>query len=279
MKRLIDANALIAELSAGCMPIYEKGISGLMGDNSTIKDYIDSAPTEIISTSGEQNGQNLTRPSIVPRDRDWYIGEPKIEDLSDGLLDLIVNGDTLNGVRKDTLIGLVRQLYARCYQLENSKNNSKPIIDVCCGSKMFWFDKNNPNVEFCDIREIKRFEFYPQRYIEIKPDTICDFTRLPFADGSYKLAVFDPPHLFHSGEDSLMTLKYGLLKGDWRATLKKGFEECFRVLENDGVLIFKWSETDVALKEILELAPQKPLFGNRCGKNLNTHWLCFMKGR
>jgi hypothetical protein len=32
---------------------------------------------------------------------------------------------------------------------------SKPILDVCCGGKMFWFDKNNPNVEFCDIREIK----------------------------------------------------------------------------------------------------------------------------
>lgn len=26
----------------------------------------------------------------------------------------------------------------------------KPILDVACGSKMFWFDKNNPNVEFCD---------------------------------------------------------------------------------------------------------------------------------
>lgn len=29
----------------------------------------------------------------------------------------------------------------------------KPIIDVCCGSRMFWFDKDNPNVEFCDIRQ------------------------------------------------------------------------------------------------------------------------------
>jgi hypothetical protein len=31
---------------------------------------------------------------------------------------------------------------------------SKPILDACCGSKMFWFDKQNPNVEFCDIREV-----------------------------------------------------------------------------------------------------------------------------
>ena len=117
MKRLIDANALIIELSAGCMPLYEKGLSGLVGDNSTIKDYIDNAPTEPIPVIVSE--KNLTRPNIAPRDQKWYIGEPKIEDLSDGLLDLIVNGDTLLSVRKDTLIGLVRQLYARCYQLEH----------------------------------------------------------------------------------------------------------------------------------------------------------------
>ena len=26
----------------------------------------------------------------------------------------------------------------------------KPILDVCCGSRMFYFDKNNPNVCFMD---------------------------------------------------------------------------------------------------------------------------------
>ena len=25
---------------------------------------------------------------------------------------------------------------------------NKPILDACCGSRMFWFDKENPNVEF-----------------------------------------------------------------------------------------------------------------------------------
>lgn len=29
---------------------------------------------------------------------------------------------------------------------------NKKIIDVCCGSRMFWFDRQNPNVEFCDNR-------------------------------------------------------------------------------------------------------------------------------
>ena len=45
----------------------------------------------------------------------------------------------------------------------------------------------------------------------------------------------------------------------------------------DGVLIFKWSEVQIPLREILPLSPYPPLFGHRSGKNMNTHWLCFMK--
>lgn len=43
--RLIDADALTMEMDAGCMPITEWGISGITGDESCIKDYIDAAPT------------------------------------------------------------------------------------------------------------------------------------------------------------------------------------------------------------------------------------------
>lgn len=32
------------------------------------------------------------------------------------------------------------------------KTMNKRILDVACGSKMFWFDKHNPDVEFCDKR-------------------------------------------------------------------------------------------------------------------------------
>lgn len=28
----------------------------------------------------------------------------------------------------------------------------KTILDVCCGSRMFWFDKNNEKVVFMDKR-------------------------------------------------------------------------------------------------------------------------------
>ena len=31
--------------------------------------------------------------------------------------------------------------------------DGKPILDACCGSRMFWFDKDNPLVEFMNIRD------------------------------------------------------------------------------------------------------------------------------
>lgn len=157
--------------------------------------------------------------------------------------------------------------------------NEKKIIDVCCGLKMFWFDKNNSATEFCDNRTITKTEYYPNRYIEISPDTVCDFTNLPFPDNTFYLAVFDPPHLERVGESSIMFIKYGKLKGDWRTMLSSGFDECMRVLKPNGVLIFKWSEVQIPLSEILPLFNQDPLFGNRrIAKNNKTHWLCFMKG-
>ena len=45
MSRYIDADNLINELSAACMPIYEKGITGILGDNSSIADIINEQPT------------------------------------------------------------------------------------------------------------------------------------------------------------------------------------------------------------------------------------------
>lgn len=38
--------------------------------------------------------------------------------------------------------------------MSESGGGMKPILDMCCGSKMFYFDKENPNVEYCDIRKV-----------------------------------------------------------------------------------------------------------------------------
>ena len=53
-----------------------------------------------------------------------------------------------------------------------------------------------------------------------------------------------------------------------------GFEECMRVLKTGGTLIFKWSDCQVNVKEILKVIPFKPLFGQQRG---TTHWMTFVK--
>ena len=155
---------------------------------------------------------------------------------------------------------------------------NKLILDACCGSKMFWFDKENPNVLFQDIRS-EEHVLCDGRKLEVRPDVIADFRQMPYEDGSFKLVVFDPPHLDNANETSYMAKKYGVLKRkEWKYDLKKGFDECMRVLEPNGILIFKWNETDIKVSEILKFTPEKPIFGHISGKRANTHWLCFMKG-
>lgn len=152
--------------------------------------------------------------------------------------------------------------------------NNKPILDVCCGGKMFYFDKTNENVLFCDKREIKT-NLCDGRKFEVNPDMICDFTNLPFENETFYHIVFDPPHLKNIGANSYMAIKYGKLNEDWETVIKQGFNECMRVLKPYGTLVFKWNEGQIKLKEILNVIDYQPLYGNRRAK---THWLVFVKG-
>ena len=150
------------------------------------------------------------------------------------------------------------------------------VLDVCCGSRMFHFDKTNPLVTFGDIRS-EEHTLCDGRHLEIKPDVKVDFRNLDFADDSFSVVIFDPPHLVKLGKESWMAKKYGILTDDWKEDLKKGFAECFRVLKPNGVLIFKWNETQIKTNEFLALTPVKPLIGHISGKRANTHWITFLK--
>jgi ubiquinone/menaquinone biosynthesis C-methylase UbiE len=147
------------------------------------------------------------------------------------------------------------------------------ILDACCGSRMFWFDKQNEDVTFMDIRELDDV-LSDGRKLVVKPDVLGDFRKMPFEDNSYYLVVFDPPHLLRAGEGSWLAKKYGKLNESWKEDITKGFNECMRVLKPNGTLIFKWNEDQVKLSEVLACFDRKPLFGNRRSK---THWLVFMK--
>lgn len=155
----------------------------------------------------------------------------------------------------------------------------KPILDACCGGRMFYFDKNNPNVLFADIRN-QKLSFKDRdkiRHLEVSPDVIHDFTDMPYPDKSFKCVIFDPPHLIKGGDKSWLVKKYGRLDEDWRTQLKKGFDECMRVLDDFGALIFKWNETQVSVGEIISILNKMPILGHKSGKANNTHWMLFMK--
>lgn len=149
----------------------------------------------------------------------------------------------------------------------------KQILDVCCGSRMFWFDKQDKHTIFMDNR-VLHDTLCDGRKLDIEPDIIGDFRNIPFEDNTFNMVVFDPPHLLKVGENSWLAKKYGKLSDDWPNDLRIGFRECMRVLKPSGTLIFKWNEQQIKLKEILKAIDYKPLFGN---KRADTHWLVFMK--
>lgn len=149
----------------------------------------------------------------------------------------------------------------------------KPILDACCGSKMFWFDKDHPDVLYMDNRKFKD-TLCDGRTLEVNPDIIADFRDMPFEDDTFHLVVFDPPHLLKAGENSWLAKKYGKLEETWPFDIRQGFSECMRVLKPFGTLIFKWNEDQIKLNEVLDAIGYEPLFGDKRAK---THWLVFMK--
>ena len=126
-------------------------------------------------------------------------------------------------------------------------------------------------------RDKKKTVLCDGRTLEVNPDILMDFTKMPFDDNTFYLVVFDPPHLEKAGDKSWLVKKYGKLGQRWQVDLKQGFTECFRVLKPNGTLIFKWNETQIKVKDILSLTPYKPLFGHVTKRHGGTHWFTFMK--
>lgn len=147
---------------------------------------------------------------------------------------------------------------------------------------MFWFDRTDERVIFVDKRReshslTDKSSVGGSRLLHVDPDILADFTNLPFPDNRFAVVVFDPPHLARAGKKGWLAKKYGKLEGDWKEEIRKGFAECFRVLKPEGTLIFKWNEHEVPVSQILSLTPERPLFGNRCGKAAKSHWIVFLK--
>ncbi len=128
----------------------------------------------------------------------------------------------------------------------------KTILDVCCGGRMFWFDKSNPAVLFGDIRNETNDLGGERAPHVICPDVQMDFRSLPLPNNQFSLVVYDPPHMARLGKNSWMAKKYGVLFPTWQHDIREGFTECVRVLKIGGTLIFKWSEAEISLVAVLD---------------------------
>ena len=159
----------------------------------------------------------------------------------------------------------------------------KFILDACCGSRMFWYDRENPAAVYVDNRQFRGTAIWTStngtatRYCTVAPDVVADFRALPFPDETFWHVVFDPPHLARVGESAWLVKKYGKLPDDWQSYLHDGFTECRRVLKPCGTLIFKWCEYDIPVNEVISAIGKCPLYGHKSGKRSKTHWMAFVK--
>lgn len=127
----------------------------------------------------------------------------------------------------------------------------KFILDATAGFRMMWYDKHHPNALYLDERP------------ECEPDVIGDFRNLSqFPDKKFKFIVFDPPHFFRSEKchTGCLLNQFGALNPDtWKTDLSRGFKELWRILDDFGVLVFKWSDYCMSASKALEQFPVKPL--------------------
>ena len=172
----------------------------------------------------------------------------------------------------------------KVYKKSSKLLKNKYILDACCGNRMFWINKKHPNTLYIDIRKEKVGFCADRKNVDINPDLICDFRALPFSDNSFKHIVWDPPHIItKKGMKQLtgiMIKKYGALHADtWRDDLKRGFKELWRVLDLYGTLSFKFCDTSVDFKEVLNLFPVEALYGITTTKKKNheTKFFIFIK--
>jgi len=160
--------------------------------------------------------------------------------------------------------------------LSEPNHQEKPdkfILDATAGYRMMWKNKKHPNALYIDLKK------------ECSPDAVQDFRCLPYADSTFKLVVFDPPHIIQNAKGN-MVRDFGALNPDtWAKDLDAGFRECWRVLEDYGILIFKWSELcHKRLSQIEPYFPAEPLFTqitkntlDSRGRTSRVYWCCFMK--
>lgn len=142
------------------------------------------------------------------------------------------------------------------------------ILDITCGTRSIWFNKNHPCAVYVDIRP------------EVNPQVIADVTGLlPDGIRDISLVVFDPPHA-NFGKNGNMSKNYGHFTAEQIKGLISGAAlQTYRVTKDGAFMAFKWNDHDTKLESVLELlAPYwEPLFGQKTSvrtmRASTTYWV------
>ena len=147
------------------------------------------------------------------------------------------------------------------------------ILSACCGQRSYWFNKQQKDTTFIDIRP------------EVKPDVVMDCTKTVFEDKTFDLIEFDPPHESHTkAAKGVFVEKYGAFTAaEIRNLVAAAFKEFHRILKDEGFVIFKWNTHCQQLKTILPLIDGfEFLFGQKTAFRTkhasSTYWFCLKKG-
>ncbi len=109
--------------------------------------------------------------------------------------------------------------------------DAETVLDMTYGNGKFW-----PATGFwsTDPFAVTAMDLNPQR----APHLVADFRELPFLDGSFDVAVFDPPFLTETSPKSLMGQRFGNYPtlGVLKVAVQRGLQEAWRV-SKVGVIV------------------------------------------
>jgi len=163
----------------------------------------------------------------------------------------------------------------------------RTVLDATTGGKHIWHGdmKDSDRVVFVDRRSVPAGEIEQQPNWSVQPNIQADYRSLPFADNTFDLICFDPPHRVSDGGmetiSGIIETKYGALHAEsWQADLRDGFTELYRTLREGGVLTMKWNDAMRDDESVLNQLPETPLYGTNTAKqNTDTSWWVFHKRR
>jgi len=162
---------------------------------------------------------------------------------------------------------------------------NKTVLDATTGGKHMWHSemKDADSVVFADRRRVEKGALEHQQGWSCNPDVVCDTRDLPFAENTFSLIAYDPPHRVTDGGmkqlAGVIEQKYGALMAEtWQSDLQSSFEELWRVLQPGGTITFKWADVHKSHDKVIDAIGKTPLYGVTTEKDRAvTKWWVFHK--